>query len=101
MACGTPVIAFWRGSVPEVIDDGVSSFIVDSEEEALAAIRRIGRLDRRTVRAACERRFTARRRAEDYLRHYRALATGPHHAAARPRSEWRDAVRTPNPPIAQ
>ena len=77
MACGTPVIAFRRGSVPEVIDDGVSGFIVDSEEEALAAIRRIGTLDRRTVRAAFERRFTARRMAEDYLRHYQALATGP------------------------
>ena len=77
MACGTPVIAFRRGSVPEVIDDGISGFIVDSEEEALAAIRRIGTLDRRAVRAAFERRFTARRMANDYLRHYQALATGP------------------------
>ena len=78
--------AFRRGSVPEVIDDGVSGFIVDSEEEALAAIRRIGTLDRRTVRAAFERRFTARRMAEDYLRHYQAVATGLEPAAAGPSS---------------
>ena len=77
MACGTPVIAFRRGSVPEVIDHGISGFIVDSEEEALAAIRRVGALDRRSVRAAFESRFTARRMAEDYLRHYQAIATAP------------------------
>jgi hypothetical protein len=76
MACGT-VFAFRRGSVPEVIDDGTSGFIVDSEEEALAAIRRIGMLDRRSVRAAFERRFTARRMAGDFLRHYQAVAAGP------------------------
>ena len=61
----------------EVIDHGISGFIVDSEEEALAAIRRVGALDRRRVRAAFESRFTARRMAEDYLRHYQAIATAP------------------------
>jgi glycosyltransferase involved in cell wall biosynthesis len=70
MACGTPVIAFCRGSVPEVIEDGVSGFVVDSEEEAVAAVKRLGQLDRSVVRAAFERRFTARRMAEDYVRHY-------------------------------
>jgi glycosyltransferase involved in cell wall biosynthesis len=70
IACGTPVIAFRRGSVPEVIDEGTSGFIVDNEEEALAAIRRVPDLDRRTVRATFERRFTARRMANDYLRIY-------------------------------
>jgi glycosyltransferase involved in cell wall biosynthesis len=73
MACGTPVIAFRRGSVPEVVDDGVTGFIVDTEEEAIAAIKRIGELDRQRVRATFERRFTARRMAEDYLHHYRSL----------------------------
>jgi glycosyltransferase involved in cell wall biosynthesis len=73
MACGTPVIAFRRGSVPEVIDHGESGFVVDDEREAVEAIRKIGTLDRRRVRAAFERRFTARRMAEDYLRHYSAL----------------------------
>ncbi len=73
MACGTPVIAFRRGSVPEVIEDGVTGFIVDSDAQALEAIERIGELDRTRVRAAFERRFTARRMAEDYLRYYGML----------------------------
>jgi glycosyltransferase involved in cell wall biosynthesis len=73
MACGTPVIAFRRGSVPEVIDEGVTGFIVENEDEAIAAIKRIGELDRRRVRATFERRFTAKRIAEDYLRHYQSL----------------------------
>jgi glycosyltransferase involved in cell wall biosynthesis len=74
MACGTPVIAFRRGSVPEVIEDGVTGFIVGNEEEALRAIKRLPELDRRRVRAAFERRFTSRRMAEDYLRLYQALS---------------------------
>jgi glycosyltransferase involved in cell wall biosynthesis len=73
MACGTPVIAFRRGSVPEVIDEGDSGFIVDNEEEAIEAIRRIGEIDRHRVRATFDRRFTARRMAEDYVRCYQAL----------------------------
>jgi glycosyltransferase involved in cell wall biosynthesis len=77
MACGTPVIAFRRGSVPEVIDDGVTGFIVDDEEQALAAIHRIGELDRRQVRAVFEQRFTARRMAEDYIGHYHGISRPP------------------------
>ena len=76
MACGTPVIAFRRGSVPEVIEDGVSGFVVDSEEEAVAAIKRLAGLDRSVVRMAFERRFTARRMAEDYVRQYGNLLGG-------------------------
>jgi glycosyltransferase involved in cell wall biosynthesis len=76
MACGTPVIAFRSGSVPEVIDDGVTGFIVESEAEAAEAIaRRLPKLDRREVRAGFERRFTARRMAEDYVKYYRQLAS--------------------------
>jgi glycosyltransferase involved in cell wall biosynthesis len=67
MACGTPVIAWNCGSVPEVIEPGVSGFIVDTEEAALAAIARIGWIDRRAVRAAFERRFTAHRMARSYI----------------------------------
>jgi glycosyltransferase involved in cell wall biosynthesis len=74
MACGTPVIAFDRGSVAEVLRDGVSGFIVADESGATAAVARIGTLDRAEVRAEFERRFTARRMAEDYLRLYDALA---------------------------
>ena len=84
MACGTPVIAFRRGSVPEVIDEGVTGFIVDNEDEAIAAIKRIGELDRRRVRATFERRFTARRMAEDYLRHYVSLVSDETRRALKP-----------------
>ena len=67
MACGTPVIAWNCGSVPEVIDEGVTGFIVNSEEEALAAIARAPDLDRRRVRAAFDRRFAATTMARAYL----------------------------------
>jgi len=73
MACGTPVIAYRRGSVPEVVDDGVTGFVVDNEDEAITAVKRIGELDRRTIRTTFETRFGARRMAEDYLRHYQSL----------------------------
>ena len=73
MACGTPVIAWNRGSVPEVIDHGVTGYIVDSEEEALAAVSNIERIDRRTVRAVFERRFAARTMARSYQDLYARL----------------------------
>ncbi|HEX3501306.1 MAG TPA: glycosyltransferase family 4 protein [Stellaceae bacterium] len=73
MACGTPVIAFRRGSVPEVIDDGVTGFIVEDEAQAAAAAQRLHRLDRARVRRVFEERFTARRMTEDYLNIYRRL----------------------------
>ena len=77
MACGTPVIAWPRGSVPEVVEDGVTGFIVESEAEAVAAIGRIHRLDRRRIRERFDQRFTARRMAEDYVDGYRMLASMP------------------------
>jgi glycosyltransferase involved in cell wall biosynthesis len=73
IACGTPVIAFKRGAVPEVLEDGVSGFIVKSEDEAVAALSRLQQLDRRRVREAFERRFTAERMAGDYVRVYTQL----------------------------
>jgi len=73
MACGTPVIAYRSGSVPEVMDHGVSGFVVDGEAEAIEAMGRLGELDRRTVRAQFEKRFTARRMAKEYLQHYQTL----------------------------
>ena len=76
MACGTPIIAFRRGSVSEIIEDGVSGFAVENESEALAAVARLKDLDRRRVRAAFEQRFTARRMAEDYVALYQDLARG-------------------------
>ena len=74
MACGTPVIAFRRGSVPEVIEHGVSGFIVDNEAEAVEAVRRLDELDRWQVRQAFERRFTADTMAAQYVRCYQAIA---------------------------
>jgi glycosyltransferase involved in cell wall biosynthesis len=74
MACGTPVVAFNRGSVPEIIDNGLTGFIVEDEADAIAAVSRLGDLSRERVRARFEARFTARRMAEDYLAAYRSLA---------------------------
>jgi len=74
MACGTPVIAFRSGSVPEVIDEGVSGFIVADEDAAVAATKRLHTLDRAKVRATFDRRWTARRMAEDYVDLYEELA---------------------------
>ena len=78
MACGTPVIAWNRGAVPEVIDHGLTGYIVDSEEEAVAALGNIGQIDRHAVRAVFERRFTARTMARAYLDLYaRLVASRP------------------------
>jgi len=74
MACGTPVIAFNCGSVPEVIDPGVTGFIVNDIDEAVAAVGRVHTLDRARVRATFDRRFTSRRMAEDYVDVYEELA---------------------------
>ena len=73
MACGTPVIAFKSGSVPEVVDHGVSGFVVDGEEEAIQAIGRLRELDRRKVRAQFDKRFTAKRMAKEYVQHYESI----------------------------
>jgi glycosyltransferase involved in cell wall biosynthesis len=73
MACGTPVIAMRQGSVPEVIDEGVTGFIVDTEDEAAAVASRLHDLDRARIRHVFEARFTARRMADDYLALYRDL----------------------------
>jgi glycosyltransferase involved in cell wall biosynthesis len=73
MACGTPVIAFRRASVPEIVDDGITGFVVDGEDEAARAATELSRIDRARVRRIFEERFTARRMAEDYLDVYRRL----------------------------
>lgn len=73
MACGTPVIAFPCGSVPEVVRDGVNGYIVGSEDAAVAAVRRCADFDRRACRLAFEQRFSAARMARDYVKVYRRL----------------------------
>jgi glycosyltransferase involved in cell wall biosynthesis len=76
MACATPVIAYRSGSVPEVIDEGVTGFIVEDIDGAAAAVGRLGEIDRAGVRAAFERRFDVARMAHDYLAVYERLVAG-------------------------
>jgi glycosyltransferase involved in cell wall biosynthesis len=73
MACGTPVIAYNYGSVPEIIEDGVTGFIVSNEAEAIDALNRVHTLDRKVIRARFEERFSASRMAQDYLETYQSL----------------------------
>ncbi len=73
MACGTPVIAFNRGAVPEVIDDGITGFVVEDEAGAVDAVARLPQLSRKNIRRRFEERFTARRMAQDYLATYHSL----------------------------
>jgi glycosyltransferase involved in cell wall biosynthesis len=73
LACGTPVIAYPHGSVPEVIEQGLTGFIVPDLDAAVDAVREIGSIDRATCRQRFEDRFTASRMCEQYLRLYEAL----------------------------
>jgi hypothetical protein len=92
MACGTPVIAWRCGSVPEVMTDGVTGFVVDGVGEAVRAVGRVGGLSRQACRRAFEERFDATRMARDYLEVYRrlvhdgpeALLPAPHAPETRP-----------------
>jgi glycosyltransferase involved in cell wall biosynthesis len=82
MATGTPVIAWRHGSTPEVIEDGTSGFLVDSIDEAVAAVDRVRAMSREQVRHAFEARFTATRMAQDYGSAYERLRTGTVHQKA-------------------
>jgi glycosyltransferase involved in cell wall biosynthesis len=73
MACGTPVIAFNRGSVPEVIDHGVTGFICEDVQGAVGALQRLDELSRTEIRAQFERRFCASTMAQNYVDSYTAL----------------------------
>ncbi|HEX6980250.1 MAG TPA: glycosyltransferase family 4 protein [Alphaproteobacteria bacterium] len=73
MACGTPVIAFRRGSVPEVLESGVTGYIVDDVAQAAAAVAEVGRLNRHRIRDVFRRRYSAMRMAADHVRLYEAL----------------------------
>jgi glycosyltransferase involved in cell wall biosynthesis len=76
MACGTPVVAYGMGSVPEVIDDGTTGYIVDSVDAAANAVKRLDALDRRTIRKVFEQRFSVRRMCQDYVRIYQRIRDG-------------------------
>jgi glycosyltransferase involved in cell wall biosynthesis len=82
LACGTPVIAFPGGSVPEVLEDGVSGFIVESLDEAVAAVARLNRLDRRVCRQRFEARFTVSRMAASYVELYERVSNASPELAA-------------------
>ena len=73
LACGTPVIASNRGSMPELIDHGVTGFLVNNIDEAVDAIGRVGEIDRAACRAAVSARFTIERMADRYLDLYRSI----------------------------
>jgi glycosyltransferase involved in cell wall biosynthesis len=70
LACGTPVLAYRRGSIPEVIEDRATGFVCDGFDEMTAAIQRIPEIDRRRCRRTFEKRFSVERMAQDYLRVY-------------------------------
>ena len=91
MACGTPVLAFRCGSVPEIIEDGLTGAIVETMEEAIAALPRVIALDRKKVRQRFEQRFSATRMAKDYVGVYRSLL-------ASSKSAWRRAAGYPASP---
>ncbi|MBW7973728.1 glycosyltransferase family 4 protein [Bradyrhizobium sp. BR 10289] len=102
MACGTPVIALAHGSVPEVIDHGVSGFVVNTLDEAVAAANAAGTLDRRAIRRQFEQRFTAERMVRDYVAAYRRLPALRQTPAIEVRAlpEAEGAIRMPLPPAA-
>ena len=81
MACGTPVVAWRCGSVPEIVDHNETGFIVATEDEAVAALRCLHLIDRRRVRSVFEQRFTATVMARNYLRIYWRLYGGINHVA--------------------
>jgi len=76
MACGTPVIAFDRGSMPEIIRDGENGYLVADIEGAIVAVANIGTIDRTACRADVEKRFTSARMARDYVRVYERIVNG-------------------------
>jgi glycosyltransferase involved in cell wall biosynthesis len=97
MACGTPTLAFRCGSVPEIVTPGLSGQIVDTVDQAVAAMENVLSMDRTLVRRAFEDRFTASRMAQDYVSLYEAIATA-HETSA---SESTAALSLPQPPFEE
>jgi glycosyltransferase involved in cell wall biosynthesis len=84
MACGTPVIAYRSGSVPEVIDEGVTGFIVDDIDSAVEAVGRLDGFDRAACRTRFEDRFSVERMARDYVKVYEQLIEAASHRFGEP-----------------
>ena len=96
MACGTPVLGFRCGSIPEIIDDGLTGAIVDTLEEAMVALPHVIALDRKKVRQRFEQRFSATRMAKDYLSVYRSLLASSRSLAG----QYRDTRHSTNGKVA-
>jgi len=73
MACGTPVVAFNKGSMPELIEDGVNGFIVQDVQEAIGALKKIPHIDRKSCRKIVEQKFSVERMVEDYIKVYQKI----------------------------
>lgn len=73
MACGTPVIAYNRGAAPEIVEDGVTGFVVEDETSAIAAVKNVSMLSRKVIRRKFEERFSSTRMAQDYLKAYESV----------------------------
>ncbi len=95
MACGTPIIAFRRGSVPEVMVDGVTGFVVTGVPEAVEALSRVPSLGRRACRRVFEERYTSARMARDYLAVYRELIRDGHGPAGTREGEGESDIAGP------
>jgi glycosyltransferase involved in cell wall biosynthesis len=93
MACGTPVLGFRRGSVPEVIEDGVTGYAVDCFDEAVGKMRSLVGLDRRHIRRRFEERFISTRMADDYVSIYQSLLPGTRGAYGRRSAGGQDAIK--------
>jgi glycosyltransferase involved in cell wall biosynthesis len=83
MACGTPIVAFRRGSVPEIINDGSTGFVVDGINEAARVLEKIQHFDRWRCRKVFEERFSVERMARDYVRVYEQLLSNRRHQSIR------------------
>jgi glycosyltransferase involved in cell wall biosynthesis len=92
MACGTPVVAYRQGAIPELIEDGISGFIVDNLDEAVQALHRIPSVDRRRCRARFEERFNVTRMAHDYMSIYERLINAPYVAHGNGKSDVSSAL---------
>lgn len=89
LSCGTPVVAFRQGALPEIVDDGETGFIVHSPDEMARAIAQAGHLSRRLCRERAIERFDSRRMIEDYLALYRRMVTRRFPRARRPKRIYR------------
>ena len=93
MACGTPVLAYRQGSIPEIIDHGVTGYICDNISEMAQAVSALSRIDRRRCREIFEKRFTVERMVRDYLAVYESMAAASHRRRLAPHARTSGHIR--------